>query len=333
MRAKQVVVIGASAGGIETLRELVSGLPADFPAPICIVLHSSPEAPGVLDAILSRAGPLPAVNVHGRQRMEPGHIYVAPPDYHLVVEPGLVRGTKGPRENRFRPAIDPLFRSAAQVYGPGVIGVILTGNLDDGTAGLWAVKQLGGIAVVQHPADAMFPSMPQSALRHVRVDHSVPLSDLAPLLVQLTTEPVSEAPAEPAPAALDVEVKIVMEQNPIDAGLLGVSEPSSFACPECHGVLLQIKEGGRIRFRCHTGHGYSLDSLLAAITEGIEEALWNAIRALEEGQMLMSAIGEHLKGHTSPDVDALLSRAEEAKAQSDALRKLVMDREPIEVKP
>jgi two-component system, chemotaxis family, protein-glutamate methylesterase/glutaminase len=333
MRAKQVVVIGASAGGIEALCELVSGLPADFPAPICIVLHTSPEAPGVLDAILSRAGPLPAVNVHGRQRMQPGHIYVAPPDYHLVVEPGLVRGTKGPRENRFRPAIDPLFRSAAQVYGPGVIGVILTGNLDDGTAGLWAVKQLGGIAVVQHPADAMFPSMAQSALRHVSVDHSVPLSDLAPLLVQLTGEPVPEAPAEPALSPLDVEVKIAMEQNPIDAGLLAVSEPSSFACPECHGVLLQIKEGGRIRFRCHTGHGYALDSLLAAITEGIEEALWNAIPALEEGQMLMSAMGEHLRRHTSPDAEALLSRADEAKAQSDALRKLVMDREPIEVKP
>ena len=300
MGAKQVVVIGASAGGIDALRELVSGLPADFPTPICIVLHTSPQAPAVLDAILSREGPLPAVNVHGRRRMQPRHIYIAPPDYHLVVEPGLVRGTKGPRENGFRPAIDLLFRSAAQVYGPGVIGVILTGNLDDGTVGLWAVKQLGGIAVVQHPADAMFPSMPQSALQHVRVDHSVPLSDLAPLLVQLTGEPVFEAPAEPAPAALDVEVKIAMEQNPIDAGLLALSEPSSFACPECHGVLLQMKEGGRIRFRCHTGHGYSLDSLLAAITEGIEEA------------------------------PALLN---EAKAQSDSIRELVMDREPIEVKP
>ena len=191
MRAKQVVVIGASAGGIEALRKLVGGLPANFSAPICIVLHTSPRAPAVLDAILRREGPLPAVNVHGRQRMHPGHLYVAPPDCHLVVEPGLVWGTKGPRENGFRPGIDPLFRSAAQVYGPGVIGVILTGNLDDGTAGLWTVKQLGGIAVVQDPADAMCPSMPQSALQHVRVDHSVPLSDLPPLLVHLTTEPVT----------------------------------------------------------------------------------------------------------------------------------------------
>ena len=333
MPAKQVVVIGTSAGGIDALRELVSGLPADFTAPICIVLHTSPQSPGVLDAILTRAGRLPAVNVEGRQRMHPGHIYIAPPDYHLVVEPGVVRATKGPRENRFRPAIDPLFRSAAQVYGPRTIGVLLTGNLDDGTAGLWTVKQLGGIAIVQDPADALFPSMPQSALRHVRVDHSVPLPDLAPLLVQLTTAPVPEEAAEPAPAALDVEVKIAMEENPIDAGLQTVSEPSSFACPECHGVLLRIKEGGRTRFRCHTGHAYSLDSLLAAISEGIEEALWNAIRALEEGQMLMGAMGEHLRKHTSPDAEALLSRAEEAKAHSDALRRLVMDREPIEVKP
>ena len=141
---KHIVVVGASSGGIEALRELVRGLPEDFAAPICVVLHTSPEAPGILDAILSRAGVLPAHNARDRERLRAGRIYVAPPDCHLLVEPGRVRVTKGPRENRFRPAIDPLFRSAAQIYGPGVIGVILTGNLDDGTAGLWAIKQLGG---------------------------------------------------------------------------------------------------------------------------------------------------------------------------------------------
>src|SRR5207244_3792195 len=148
-------------------------------------VHTSPESPGVLDAILTRAGPLKATNAVGGERLRAGHIFVAPPDFHLVVEPGTLRITKGPRENRFRPAIDPLFRSAAQIYGPGAIGVILTGNLDDGTAGLWAVKQLGGVAVVQDPDEAPFPAMPQNAIEHVKVEHIVPLAAIAPLLVEL----------------------------------------------------------------------------------------------------------------------------------------------------
>jgi two-component system, chemotaxis family, protein-glutamate methylesterase/glutaminase len=332
MSAKNIVVIGASAGGIETLRELVSALPVDFPAPICIVLHTSPQSPGVLDAILSRAGRLPAKNARDRERLAAGQIYVAPPDYHLLVEPGLLRITKGPRENRFRPAIDPLFRSAAQVFGPASIGVILTGNLGDGTAGLWAVKQLGGTAIVQDPADALFPSMPESALRHVRVDYSVPLVELAPLLVRLTSESRSEIVGPRVADSLEVEVRIAMEENAIDAGIQRIAEPSTFACPECHGVLLQMKEGGRIRFRCHTGHAYSLESLLAAISEGIEETMWNAARALEEGEMLMRAMGEHIKTHDALMSKDLLARANEAKQESDLIRKLVMKREPLAVK-
>ena len=159
-RIRHVVVIGASAGGIEALRTMVAALPRDFPAPVCVVVHTSPEGPGMLDGILARAGVLPATNARNHERLHPGHIYVAPPDFHLILEPGLLRVTKGPRENRFRPAIDPLFRSAAQVYGPQTIGVILTGGLDDGADGLWAVKRLGGTAIVQDPAEALFPSMP-----------------------------------------------------------------------------------------------------------------------------------------------------------------------------
>ena len=192
MQTKHIVVVGASAGGIEALRTLVGGLPAEFSAPVCIVMHTAPLSPGVLDNILSRAGRLPASNARMGERLRPGRIYVAPPDCHLLVEPGVLRVTKGPKENRFRPAIDPLFRSAAQVHGPAAIGVILTGNLDDGTAGLWAIKQLGGTAVVQDPQEALFPSMPRSAIEQVRVDHVVPLSDIAPLLVRLTSK---EAPA------------------------------------------------------------------------------------------------------------------------------------------
>src|SRR5438309_10758162 len=180
----QVVVIGTSAGGLDALRTIVAELPEDLPVPICIVMHMAPQSPGVLHEILERAGRLPAVSVTQSERLMPGRIYVAPPDHHILLEPGRVKPTKGPRENRFRPAIDPLFRSAAQVYGPRAIGVILTGNLDDGTAGLCTIKQLGGVAVVQDPDDALYPSMPASALNHVNVDHRVPLTAIAPLLLR-----------------------------------------------------------------------------------------------------------------------------------------------------
>jgi two-component system chemotaxis response regulator CheB len=329
MRAKQLVVIGASAGGIEALRTIAAGLPADFPAPICVVVHTAPQSPGVLDAIISRAGVLRATNAISGERLKPGHIYVAPPDFHLVVEPGLVRVTKGPRENRFRPAIDPLFRSAAQVYGPGAIGVILTGSLDDGVDGLAAIKQLGGIAIVQDPAEALFPSMPRTALNLVDVDHVLPLEAVAPMLARLTSVPVEAGPKE-VPEQLQIEVKIAMEQNPIDAGLERIGTPSTFACPECHGVLLELKEGSRTKFRCHTGHAYSVASLLAAVGEGIEDSLWNAVRALEEGQLLMARMAEHMRtSHGGEHAEQLMERANEARKQSDVIRRLVMQREPL----
>ena len=333
MQPNKIVVIGTSAGGIETLRTLVGGLPGDFAAPICVVMHTSPQSPAVLPQIVSRAGRLPAATAKSGDRLVPGRIYVAPPDCHLLVEPGRVRVAKGPKENRFRPAIDPLFRSAAQVYGPRAIGVILTGNLDDGTAGLWAIKQLGGCAIVQDPVDALFPSMPRSALHHVKVDHCVPVADIASLLVRLTSEP-RELPEEVAvPSEMEIEVNIAKEQNPVDAAVEKIGEPSSYACPECHGVLLQLKEAGRIRFRCHTGHAYSVDSLLSAVSEGVEDSLWNAIRALEEAGLLMHRMAEHLQaGHDGKEARALLQRAEEARRQSDAIRQLVTEREPLAVK-
>jgi two-component system, chemotaxis family, protein-glutamate methylesterase/glutaminase len=329
MQSKRIVVIGASAGGIEALRTIAGALPADFPAPICVVTHTSAESPAILGSILSLSGPIPAANARNRERLRAPRIYVAPPDCHLLIEPGLVRVTKGPKENRFRPAIDPLFRSAAQVYGPGATGVVLTGNLDDGTAGLWAIKQLGGTTVVQNPDDALFPAMPLNALRHVRVDHSLPLAEIAPLLVRLTTELPAAAVETALPESLEIEVKIAMEHNPLDAGLGTITEPSTFACPECHGVLLQLREGGRIRFRCHTGHAYSLDSLVAGVGEAIEESLWNAIRALEEADMLMRGMADHVRIHDAVRAVALIARANEAKEQGEALRKLVMARAPL----
>jgi two-component system chemotaxis response regulator CheB len=326
---KRIVVIGASAGGLDALRTLVSALPEDFDSPIGVVMHTSPQSPGVLPDILSRAGRLTAVSPGNRDRLLPGRIYVAPPDRHLLVEPGRVCLTRGPHENRFRPAIDPLFRSAAQVFGPGAIGVILTGNLDDGTAGLWAIKRLGGIAIVQDPAEAMFPSMPAHALAHVEVDHCVPLSAIAPLLVRLTGSEIPRGQESAVPNEMDIELRIAKEENPLEAGLDRVAKPSSYACPECHGVLLQLKEGGRVRFRCHTGHAYSLESLLAAVAEGIDEAMWMAIRALEEGGMLMARMAEHVQGHDVAESRRLASHAGDVRSRAATIRKLVTEQTPL----
>lgn len=199
----RVVVVGASAGGIDALRTLLSALPSDFPAPICIVFHISPQSPGSLDSMLDRASALPVEMARSGGHLQPGRVYVAPPDHHLLLEPGLMRLTRGPLENRFRPAIDPLFRSAAQVYGPGAIGVVLTGNLDDGTDGIWTIKQLGGLAVVQDPDDAEAPSMPLSALNGTAVDYVLPIHDIAPLLVQLT---VTARPFQDIPVQAPVNI-------------------------------------------------------------------------------------------------------------------------------
>jgi two-component system chemotaxis response regulator CheB len=321
MSLPRIVVVGASSGGIEALTRLTAALPAQFPAPVCVVLHTSPESPGVLDGILDRAGSLSAHAVRGGERPRPGQIYVAPPDQHLVIEPNRLRLTKGPRENRFRPAIDPLFRSAAQVYGPAAVGVVLTGNLDDGTAGLWAIKQLGGVAIVQDPADAAYPAMPQSAIHHVKVDHIVPLKALAPLLARVVSIPPNEGAAVVS-ERMNIEMKIANEENPTDAGVEQLGPPSPYACPECHGVLLQFEEEGRVRFRCHTGHAYSADSLLAAINDGIEDALWNTVRAIDEGARYIRHLGDHLPPQDRGRAERFALEAAQARRHSEVVRQV-----------
>jgi two-component system chemotaxis response regulator CheB len=258
MQRKDIIVIGASSGGIDALKLLVAELPRDLNASVFIALHVAPYSLGILPEILERAGPLSASNAEDWEKIEPGHIYVAPPDHHLLIEqPGHVRVTRGPRENRFRPAIDPLFRSAAHAYGPRVVGVILTGWLDDGTSGLWAVKERGGVAVVQHPDDSYAPGMPLSAIKRVEVDHIIPLKEIAPLLARLAAAPTGEEGAYPVSEEMEMEVKIARADGALESGIMKWGEPSIYACPECHGTILQLKEGENVRFRCHTGHAYS----------------------------------------------------------------------------
>jgi len=266
------------------------------------------------------------------ERIRQGRIYVAPPDRHLIIEPGVVRVTRGPRENRFRPAIDPLFRSAAQVYGPRVIGVILTGGLDDGVAGLWAVKQLGGTAIVQDPDEALFDSMPRNALQFVRADYRLPIVEVAPRLVELTRQASKEG-AYKVPEHVEIEVKIAKEDPSLKAGVMKLGDPSIYTCPECHGVLLQMKEENRIRFRCHAGHAFSIDSLIAAVNDGVEESLWSAVRSLEEKILLMRHLAEHVRGSgNGANAEQFLKVAREAEGQANLVRRAVTrDKERVPV--
>ncbi len=332
MPKKDIVVIGASAGGIEALRTLAGSLPKTFNGSIFVVMHSGADSPGVLDIILRRAGLLPTVQPRDNEKIQLSTIYVAPPDHHMLIEPGRIRLSRGPKENRFRPAIDPLFRSAAQVYGPRVIGVILTGGLDDGTAGLWAIKRLGGTAVVQDPQDALVSSMPLSALKYVRVDYRLPLVEIGALLVRLTHSEAEEKGVYEVPDNLDIEVRIAKQEPGIDLDVREIWETSSYTCPECHGVLLKLEEGGRIRFRCHTGHAFSADSLLADLTEGVEQSLWSTIRSIEESVLLLRHIARHMTeiGETKSAED-FWTKANEALERAELVRKAVVRHEELNV--
>lgn len=317
----RIVAIGASAGGVETLLAITRALPADFPAPVCIVLHISPHSASVLPSLINRAQRLEALHPNEGDLIQSGRIYIAPPDAHLIVRGGRAHLGKGPSENGSRPAIDPLFRSVAQSYGAGAIGVVLSGALDDGTVGLAAIKARGGIAIVQNPEEALYSSMPQSALDNVAVDHVVRQAELAALLERLIAEPRSHGAAAQG-AAMAIEVAVA------EHGALGnlpehtsLGEPSGFACPDCHGVLWEIKEGDLIRFRCRVGHAYLPESLAAAQSDKLEEALWTAARALRES----AALATRLAARATQRNMLLVAQAHEKRAGEARERALVIE--------
>jgi two-component system, chemotaxis family, protein-glutamate methylesterase/glutaminase len=292
---RDIIVVGASAGGLEALKLLLAGLPVDIPAAVLIVWHIAPESHNMLPALLGKQGRLPVEPARDGGVIKPGHVYVAVPNRHLLITPaGRMRITYGPKENRFRPAVDALFRSAAQAFGPRVIGVVLTGMLDDGTAGLWAVKDRGGLAVVQDPLEAAYPSMPQTAAQYVQVDAMVPMAAMAATLVELVAQPLPEQLVKPASVELDLEAKIASNRDALSEGILEAGELTPFTCPECQGSLVQLNTGGIPRFRCHTGHAFSIHSLLAEAAERAEQRLWTAARAVEESGLMMRHLAEHL---------------------------------------
>jgi two-component system chemotaxis response regulator CheB len=331
MGRRNIIVIGASAGGVEPLKKLISLLPRGFDAAIFIVWHISPSLTGVLPQILSRAGDLPAGNARDNEPIERGRIYVAPPDHHLVLEEGVVRISRGPKENGFRPAVDPLFRSAAYVYGPQVVGIVLSGALDDGTAGLMAIKKFGGIAIVQDPDEAEVRSMPERAMEVVSVDHCVRIEPMAALLLKLSEQEVPEAPvvSEEDRTRTEFEIDIAMQRDK-KYDVLRHGSLAPLTCPECHGALVSIIEGTHTRFRCHTGHAFSAESLLDAINSSTEQQIWTAIRSLNESILLLNHMGDHFAESNQPKVAALYFReAQAAEKKAITLREAVFSNESL----
>jgi two-component system chemotaxis response regulator CheB len=275
-----IVVIGASAGGVEALGTIVASLPADLPAAAFVVLHIPASGTSVLPAILERRGDLPAVHAADEDRIEQGRIYIAPPDHHLLVRRNTMHVSRGPKENGYRPAIDTLFRSAAQTFGPRVVGVVLSGVLDDGTAGLALIKAHGGRTLVQDPADALYPMMPASAIEFVVPDAVLPSSELGAAIVEATHEPVAAVESDVTDPIHEEEDFIQVDRGASDHPQPG--DPKGLTCPECGGALWEAEEVGVPRFRCRIGHAYSVGSLLAHHSASVEAGLWASLRALEE---------------------------------------------------
>jgi len=330
-----LVVIGGSAGALTPLLDLIGSLPATFPGLVLVVVHTVPDQPSRLPELLSRAGPLPARHAVEGLPLEPGHIYVAPPNHHLLVRSGQIQLSQGPRENNSRPSIDVLFRSAAYTCGSAVAGVLLSGMLDDGTSGLWAIKHLGGRTLVQHPEEAEYPDMPLSAIRAVEVDEILPVRGFASRLLRWA-EALQEARPEVRTTMTDadqrrieIEVGIAAEDNAFKRGLQNLGTFSPFTCPQCHGVLTQLKEGKVVRYRCHTGHAYTARSLISDLRQAAESRLWDAARVLEENVMLLEHLAKHaLEADEPQEAEALHLEAVEAISRSEVIRTLAL-RKPL----
>lgn len=321
MRNRDTIVIGASAGGVSALSRLVSQFPPDLPAAVFIVIHVSPHGTSAMPSILSRSGRLPAVHPKDGDPIELGKIYVAPPDHHLVLEPGVVRVSRGPTENAHRPAVDVLFRTAAQTCGNRVIGVVLTGNLDDGTAGLAVIKKKGGVAIAQNPQEADYPSMPSSAIEEVGVDYILKIEEIGPLLTALVHEEVEE----PRQIEENSDMKNKLEWGD-DRG--GSETPSGFTCPECGGALFERTDMDLVHFRCRTGHAYSPESLVAEQDKSLEATLWAAVRALEENAALSRRMEKSMSQRSRSGAAIAGARygkrAEEAERHAEALRRVLL---------
>ncbi|MFO7720473.1 MAG: chemotaxis protein CheB [Gillisia sp.] len=319
-KISRVVVIGTSAGGLSALKKLISQLPGDFPLPILVVRHISPDATG--NVLLDELNTLGTVKCqHGKSGniLKPGNLYLAPSDHHLMIGGDLkILVTKGAHENRSRPAIDPLFRSAAVAFGTGVIGILLTGYLDDGTSGMKAIKSCGGTCIVQDPDEAEYPDMPRNALNNVKIDYSLPISEMGVLLDKLILRKLRKQKPTPEDVVIEAEIaqRVLSDLSSVNA----VGNQVPFNCPGCGGVLWKIGADTDMRFRCHTGHAYTSAALLAEQTSKIEETMWTALRMFEERKNLLTAMARGAKGVSS---QSALERAQMSQVHIDRIRTIL----------
>jgi two-component system, chemotaxis family, protein-glutamate methylesterase/glutaminase len=319
--SNQVIVIGTSAGGMSALNKLLSQLQPDFPVPILVVQHISADAAGnALINSLNKATTLKCIHATNGAGLSPGHVYLAPSDHHMMIDVDQkLLITKGAHENRSRPAINPLFRSAGVAFGSGVLGILLTGYLDDGTDGLKVIRECGGICVVQDPEDADYPDMPKNAINQVQVDYVVPINEMGGLIYQLISRKIKKS--FPIPKNILIETKIAerVTSDLRSVNALGVQVP--FNCPGCGGVLWKVDGGEGARYRCHTGHAYTSATLLADQTMKIEETMWTALRMFEERKNLLMTVSKDNKGAVSKSA---LERAQLSQLHIDRIRKILL---------
>ena len=335
---RDVVVIGASAGGIAALSDVMRGLPANFPAAIFLVVHTSPDNPGVLPQILRRAGVLPVEFARDGEPIVVGRVYVAPPDHHLLLKRDHIRVVRGPKENGFRPAVDPLFRTAAATHGASVIGVVLSGGLNDGTHGLADIVERGGVALAQDPADALIPSMPLHAIQNVEVRRVLAAVDIPAALIELIGETVAPADTPDTPDTLDTLDILDIPDAPDAPDAPDMAEagdslqahsppdpPTPYTCPECGGALWEHAVTGRLlRFCCRVGHAYTAEILVFEQEHSLENVLWRALRALEENAALCRRMGERSKASGSADLARRYDAgADHGERRAAVLRKLL----------
>ena len=321
-RAREIVVVGASAGGVEALTELVASLPESLDAAVVVVLHVAAAGPSLLPKILDRAGPLPSGHVRHHEQLEHGRIYVAPPDQHLTLSSdGLAVLGRGPRENGHRPSIDQLFRSAAEAYGPRATGVILTGALDDGSVGLAAVARAGGRTLVQAPETALYPSMPKAALAAVPGAQALEIDGIVKAILE------SISAREEVSTEVEVEMATAdngKEPSELERGDDHAGAITGFTCPECSGTLWEIRDGELVRFECRVGHSYSTESLVGAHAESLEAGLWAASRALHEKAAIAKRLALRFEASgQARTAKRFAEQAEEAMKMADDLRGLI----------
>jgi len=290
---RDIIVVGASAGGVEALKTFLKHLPVELEVAVLIVLHIPEHSRSRLSEILQRETAWKVSPAKDGEHIVKGKVYVAGANAHMLVENYQIVLGKGPKENRFRPSIDALFRSAAYNYRQRVIGILLSGSMDDGNSGLWTIKRLGGLAIVQDVQEAVFPQMIMNAKHYVDIDYEVSVDEMGNLLKKIiedsSSPEVSELSEEEA-KLLELEIIVAKKDNSLELGILEKGVFTPITCPECHGALVQLKEGKVVRFRCHTGHAFTISSLMAGISKAINEQLWQSMKSMEENAILLEKL-------------------------------------------